>query len=77
MKNIMLRIDDLSAKDFYSFSNDTKQQLSTEVSSMICKIAFDTRVKQLKKIVEQINADTTGNFLNPDIVLELLRVEEE
>ena len=76
MKTIMLEIDDLSADDYDSFSIEMKKQVSQEVTSAINKMVFDMRVTKLKKIVDQINTDTTGNWLNPDIILDLLRIEE-
>ena len=77
MKAILLELDDLSTNDYDSFSKELKTMVSGEVTSAISKMVFDMRVTKLKKVVDQINTDTTGNFQNPDIVLELLRIEEE
>jgi hypothetical protein len=77
MKTIILEIDDLSADDYNSFDNEMKQQVGQEITSIITKMVFDMRVTKLKKIVDQINVDTTGNWLNPDILMEMLRIEED
>ena len=77
MKTIMLEVDDVSASDYENLTGEMKKQVSAELTSIIGKIMFDTRVTKLKKIVDEINADTTSNWLNPDIVLELLRIGDD
>ena len=77
MKTIMLEIEDRYATDYNSFGQETKKQVSQEVTSLISKMIYDARVNKLKKIVDDINSDPESINLNPNIILELLRIEEE
>ncbi|MCW3123606.1 MAG: hypothetical protein JWQ38_3098 [Flavipsychrobacter sp.] len=77
MKAITVEINDISAGNFNDFSPEMKKEVSKEVAALISKMNQDARLLKLKKLVDEINAGDHGMTLNPDIILEFLRVEDE
>ena len=76
MAIIALEVDELTAKDYDSFHEEMRKKVSNEVISFISKMVFDTRVTKLKKLVDEINLSPNSMPLDPEIIMELLRIEE-
>lgn len=77
MENIMLELDILSANDYAAFSPEMKKKVSSEVATIISRMAYDDRVAQQKKLVERINAMTDAMQIPPEILFELLRIQDD
>jgi hypothetical protein len=77
MKNFVLEIDDTSAITYANFSQEVKRDVNKEIAEMVKKILLEARLARLRKLVDDINNDRSGIVLNPDILLDFLRVEED
>ena len=77
MKTIAVEVNDITAVNFNDFSSEMKNKVSNEVAGIIAKMNYDARIMKLQKLVDEINAGEHGMTMNPDIILELLRIEEE
>lgn len=77
MENIMLELDILSANDYAAFSPELKKKVSSEVATIISRIAYDERVAKLRKLVEEINTNPGAMEMDPEILFELLRIQDD
>ncbi len=77
MKTIAVEVNDITAVNFNDFSPEMKNKISSEVADIIAKMNYDARIMKLQKLVSEINTGDHGMTMDPEILLELLRIEEE
>jgi len=76
MKTIILEVDDEIMNSYQNFTPDIKKQLNARISTLIKKVEMNLRSVKLKKLIEELKNEPGSKEMNPDILLELLRIEE-
>ena len=76
MKTIILEVDDEIMNYYQNFTPDLKKQLNARISTLIKKVEMNLRSVKLKKLIEELKNEPGSKEMNPDILLELLRIEE-
>jgi hypothetical protein len=76
MKTLMLEVDDEIMNAYQNFSPDIKKQFNLRVCSLIKRVESSMRSVKLKKLIDELKNEPATQYMNPDILLELLRNEE-
>lgn len=76
MRAIMFEVGDEAGEMYDSLGSEKMKQVTNELCELMRRIIFDERVTKLKKIIEEINNDPSGISINPEILFDLLRIEE-
>ena len=74
---IELEIDDFTGKNYKDLSPECKQSLIDDVRMMLKNTVNNERKAKLKKILGELQNESGGSDLDPEILYALLRGEDD
>ena len=77
MEQIVIEVDDATAKKWQDVSPETKRGLEKSFQSLIEKISYETKVAHFESLLDKASDEAERNGLTEEIFQQLLNEEPE